>query len=164
METIPAVIVDEEQRLKAAFAAALLKHSNDMEGRFKAALTVTSDTGQALMMANRWVTDPAVIEEQKRLVKNADEGELDFIGTKAEYAREILEYARTAWDGDTKHKFYKLYGEVRGWVGGKVDTQVNVQVNQNKVMVVRDLGTDADWEAKAQKQQRALIDVSASKH
>lgn len=163
METIPAEISSEDQ-LKAAFAAALLKHPATLEGRFAAAQSLTGDIGKALYMANKWPDDPFVVAEQKRVLNAADNGELDFIGTKAEYARELLEFARNHWDGEVKHKFYKLYGEVRGWVGGKVDTQVNVQVNNNRVMVVKDLGSDADWEAKAQKQQRALIDVSASKH
>lgn len=163
MDTIPAVIVDEEQHLKAAFAAALLKHPQDLEGRFAAALAVTADTGKALLMANKWINDPVVVAEQQRLVSSANEGELDFIGTKAEFAREVLEAARNSWDGDTKHKFYKLYAETRGFIS-KGETNVQVNLTQNKVMVVKDMGTDADWEAKAQRQQRALIDVSASKH
>lgn len=163
METIPAVSVNDDQRLKVAFAAALLKHPQDLEGRFAAALSITSDTGKALIMANKWVSDPVVLSEQERLTKSADEGDLNFIGTKADFAREVLEAARNSFDGDTKHKFYKLYAETRGFIL-KADTNVNVQVNHNKVMVVRDLGTDDEWERKAQKQQRELIDVSASRH
>lgn len=163
MDTIPAVVVDEDTRLKVAFAAALFKHPATMEGRFAAALSVTSDTGKALVMANRWLDDPIVVEHQQQLTKNADEGDLNFIGTKADFAREILEQARTQWDGETKLKFYKLYAETRGFIV-KADTQVNVQVNNNRVMVVKDMGSDSDWERKAQQQQRALIDVSASRH
>lgn len=163
MDTNPAVVVDEDTRLKAAFAAALFKHPATMEGRFAAALSVTSDTGKALIMANKWLDDPVVIAEQQRMTKGADEGDLNFIGTKADFAREILEAARGSWDLEAKHKFYKLYAETRGFIV-KADTQVNVQVNNNRVMVVKDMGTDADWERKAQQQQRALIDVSASRH
>lgn len=163
METMPAVVIDEEQQLKAAFAAALLKNPQDLEGRFKAALSVTADTGQALLMANKWVTDPFVVAEQKRLVEMSEDGGLDFIGTKADFAREVLDTARGAWDLDAKHKFYKLYAEARGFIV-KADTNVNVQVNNNKVMIVKDLGTDAQWEEKARQQQQRLIDVSASKH
>lgn len=163
MDTIPAVVVDEEQRLKLAFAGALLKHPQDLEGRFAAALAVTSDTGKALIMANKWLDDPVVTAEQMRLLKGADEGDLNFIGTKADFAREILEQARTQWDGEVKIKFYKLYAETRGFIA-KADTNVNVQVNNNRVMVVKDMGSDDEWERKAQNQQRALIDVSASRH
>lgn len=163
MDTMPAVIVDEDTQLKAAFAAALFKHPATMEGRFAAALSVTSDTGKALIMANRWLDDPVVVEYQQRLTKGADDGDLNFIGTKADFAREILEQARTQWDGETKLKFYKLYAETRGFIV-KEGTNVNVQVNNNRVMVVKDLGSDDDWERKAQQQQRALIDVSASRH
>lgn len=163
MDTMPAVVVDEEQPLKLAFAGALLKHPQDLEGRFAAALSVTSDTGRALIMANKWLDDPIVTAEQMRLLKGADEGDLNFIGTKADFAREILEQARTQWDGEVKIKFYKLYAETRGFIA-KPDTNVNVQVNNNRVMVVKDMGSDDDWERKAQNQQRALIDVSASRH
>lgn len=163
MDTIPAVSVDEEQRLKLAFANALLKHPQDLEGRFAAALSVTSDTGKALVMANKWLDDPFVVAEQTRLLKGADEGDLNFIGTKADFARELLTEARAQWDGETKIKFFKLYAEVRGFIA-KPDTNVNVQVNNNRVMVVKDMGTDDDWERKAQQQQRNLIDVSASRH
>lgn len=163
MDTIPAVVVDEDARLKAAFAAALFKHPATMEGRFAAALSVTADTGKALIMANKWLDDPIVIAEQTKLTKGADEGDLNFIGTKADFAREILETARSAWDLEAKHKFYKLYAEARGFIV-KEGTNVNVNVQNNRVMVVKDLGSDADWESKAQKQQRALIDVSASRH
>lgn len=163
MDTMPAVTVDEEQRLKLAFAGALLKHPQDLEGRFAAALSVTSDTGKALIMANKWLDDATVVAEQQRLTKNADEGDLNFLGTKADFAREVLEAGRQSWDGDTKHKFFKLYAEMRGFVV-KADTNVNVQVNNNRVMVVKDMGTDDEWERKAQRQQRELIDVSASRH
>jgi len=163
MDTIPAVVIDEDARLKAAFAAALFKHPATMEGRFAAALSVTSDTGKALVMANKWLDDPEVIAQQQRMTKGADEGDLNFIGTKADFAREILKQARTQWDGETKLKFYKLYAETRGFIV-KEGTNVNVQVNNNRVMVVKDMGSDDDWERKAQQQQRALIDVSASRH
>lgn len=165
--TIPAVVIDtpadDEAALKARFALAMMKQPQDLEGRFKAALSITPDTGQALMMANRWPNDPVVIAEVLRLTEGEAEGSLDHIGTKAELTRELLQRARAEYDGDIAHKFYKLYADVRGFVT-KPDTNVNVQVNNNKVMIVKDLGTDADWEARAQKQQRALIDVSASKH
>lgn len=163
MDTMPAVVVDEDARLKAAFAAALFKHPATMEGRFAAALSVTSDTGKALIMANKWLDDPAVVAEQQRMTKGADEGDLDFIGTKADFAREVLQAARDSWDGDTKHKFYKLYAETRGFIS-KGETNVSVNVDNRRVMIVKDMGSDADWERKAQQQQRALIDVSASKH
>lgn len=163
---MPAILIDEDQdqRLKLAFAAALMKHPRTLEGRFAAALSCTGDTGKALLMANKWVDDSVVTSEVDRLNKRGDEGDLSFIGSKADFAREVLEAGRTSWDGDTKHKFFKLYAEVRGFIAKEGGTNVNVQVNNNKVMVVRDMGTNEEWELKAAKQQRALIDVSASRY
>lgn len=162
---MPAVFVDEEQRLKPLFAAALLKHPQTMEGRFEAALTLTADTGLALRMAHKWFSDPDVLALQEQLTKGptaATDG-LDFIGSKADFCREVLEHARKSWDGEVKHKFYKLYADARGFVT-KAETNVNVAVTNNRVMVVKDMGSDADWERKAAEQQRRLIDVSSSKH
>jgi hypothetical protein len=151
-----------DTELKERFAAALLKHPQTMEGRFQAALSVTPDTGQALLMANKWVNDPEVTAAQQKLVASSKGGELDFIQTEAEFVREILTEARSCWDHEVKIKYYNLYAEVRGFKRNKADTQVNVQVNNNRVMVVRDLGTDQEWETKAQRQQKALItDASA---
>lgn len=158
-----AATIDNETEMKRAYAAALLRHPQTIEGRFQAALAVSGDTGQALWMANKWTVDPEVSAFQDELIKASENGELDFIGTKSDFAREILERARASFDGDTAHKFYKLYAETRGFIS-KPENQLNVQVNNNRVMVVRDLGSDAEWEQKAAKQQRALIDVSASKH
>lgn len=164
MDTIPAVIIDEEQRQKRAFAAVLLKYPQDPESRFKAALSVTSDTGLALKMANKWPSDPVVIEEQNRLVDAAKDGELDFLPSKAEAFMLAWQYANgDRFPSDNQVKALDLYIKSRGWQP-KVENQTNVQINNNKVMIVRDMGTDAEWEAKAQRQQRALIDVSASKH
>jgi len=162
METMPAVLVDDEARLIVRFADALLRHPQTPEGRFQAALTITSDTGEALKMAHKLWDSPQVIEAQKQIRTLAND-ELDFIGTKADFAREVLECARKSWDGDVQHKFYKLYAEVRGFIS-KADTNVNVQVNNNKVMIVKDLGSNEEWERRAAEQQRKLIDVSASRH
>lgn len=162
METMPAVVVDDEAQLTARFAAALLRHPETPDGRFAAALSVTSDTGKALLMAHKLWDSPQVIEAQRQ-IKAAAEDDLDFIGTKADFAREVLECARKSWDGDVQHKMYKLYAEVRGFIS-KADTNVNVQVNNNKVMIVKDLGSNDDWERRAAEQQRKLIDVSASRH
>jgi hypothetical protein len=153
--------MSDDAELKQRFAAALLKFPQTMEGRFQAALSVTTDTGKALLMANKWIDDPEVTAAQTALVSNAKGGELDFIQTEAEFVREILTEARSCWDHEVKLKFYNLYAEVRGFKRNKADTQVNVQVNNNRVMVVRDMGTDAEWEEKARRQQRTLIDASA---
>lgn len=155
MNTIPAVVIEDEAD-KRAFARALLKHPETMEGRFAAALTVTGDTGKALIMASRWLNDVTVVDEQRSLVARADEGDLDFIGTKAEFCREILEAARNSWEGETKHKFFKLYAETRGWLGKSGDTNLNVNVQNNRVMVVKDLGSNDDWEQRLYRQQTAL--------
>jgi hypothetical protein len=44
----------------------------------------------------------------------------------------------------------------------EVNVQNNTQVNQNRVMVVVDHGTDDEWEAKLRRQQRDLMEEAAT--
>lgn len=163
MDTMPAVLSSDDEVLLTKFAVALLKHPQDANGRFAAALSVTANTTKALIMANQWPDRPDLIAIQEKLIEQADEGELDLIGTKAEFARELLDQARTMFNPQARAKMYELYAKVRNFLP-KEGSNVNVQVNQNKVMIVKDFGSDENWEKTAAAQQRALLNVSASRH
>ena len=149
---------DEEKQLKAAFARLLLKNPDDP---FKAALAVFPDnTSRALRVANEWPGDSEVLNFQAELIE--EDGELSFLPTKADLARNI-------WDkmqsdricADDYAKLGKLYADVRGFIE-KPQTNINNNVNNvtNRVMVVRESASDADWEAKLRKQQEELTNAS----
>jgi hypothetical protein len=151
--------IDSEE-CKTAFAIELLKNPADA---FKAALQVfPDDTGLALRAAHTWPKDPFVLAEQVRITE--DEGEAAFLPSKAELCRDI--WARMKKDyisSEDYVKLAKLYAEVRSFIE-KPNTNVNVAVVTNKVMVVKDLGSNDEWEMKAERQQRELLNVSTSRH
>jgi hypothetical protein len=165
METIPAVVVDAvdpDDELKRKFAVALLKHPATPDGRFAAALSVTPDTGKALLMANRWLDDPIITAAQAKLSATDDDDGLNVIFSKMDLARLLWNKLNACYDNDSFAKLSQQAMMLRGW--NKPDSVTNVQVNNNKVLVVREAASNAEWEDKARKQQRALIDVAASAH
>lgn len=147
---------------KAAYAALLLSESDP----FKAALTLfpnPSDLGKALRIAQEWAKDPLVIAEKERL--NSDECRLEQLPGKSDLALAIwnrLNHKHT--DNEDFAKLAKLYADMRGYIA-KPETNINVHANvDNRVMRIKDLGSDKDWEAKAERQQRELLNVSTSRH
>jgi len=152
---------------KALFAELLLK---EPDAAFKVALLIyPDDTGQALRVANLWPNDPDVKRIQKSMLES--EGEMSFLPTEAEDLRDLLTKANKLFElGDSEGaaRFHKMYLEVRGRI-----QRPAVAVNQtnntivNRVMVVKDHGTDDQWEAKAVAQQERLkreaaIDIEAT--
>ncbi len=132
---------------------------------FKAALEIfPENTNRALRIAAEWPKDPEVLEIKEKLLSNAKEGELSFLPSKTEWAREVWNMSQNKnIDFENKIKVLKLYADGRGFIEKQSNGPV-VNVNQNRVIVVRDLGTDDEWETKAAVQQKALLNVSTSKH
>jgi hypothetical protein len=150
----------EQLALKPKFAAALLENPTNP---FIAGQAVfPGDTARALFVSTHWLNDPEVAKEKARLrSKGAD---LDVLPGKADLLRSIWERmtARGCLDEDFV-KLAKLYAEVKSLIE-KPNTAVNVNVNNNRVMVIRDQGTDAEWESKVAKQQEQLMNASATRH
>lgn len=156
-----------EQELKSAFAAELLKTPNDP---FKAALAVFgADTGRALRAAHEWAKDPEVMAEQARL--KGELGEMAFLPDKSELARVIWErmqgttYANGSTIPTTAEEFAKLaklYAEVRGYIEKPTTNINNNVITANKVMVVKDHGDNDTWAKRLREQQKGL--TSATTH
>lgn len=149
-----------DEELKAQYARLLLK----VDDPFKAALHLFPDnTSRALRVANEWPNDPEVVAAQAELLD--EDGEISFLPTKAAFARKIwdrMEEERIAPEDFAK--LGKLYADVRGFIE-KPQTNINNNVNNvnNRVMIIRETGTDEDWEAKLRKQQEDLTNAS-TKH
>jgi hypothetical protein len=138
---------------KQLYAHALLKHPDDP---YKAALMVVGgDLARGLVMSREWPQDPEVIEY--RAMALADKGEDAFLPSKADVVRAIWDKAEKCRDPDVAFKGYKMVADIMGYVE-KPGTTINnnTLVDQRKVMVVTDHGTDEEWEAKLLKQQAAL--------
>lgn len=153
------MITEDDEAHKTAFAVAFLKTPDDA---FKAACTVfPDDMGKALRAAHTWQKDSFVVYEMERLT--GEDGEDAFLPGKAELCRKIWSKLNKEFvDNEDFTKLAKLYADVRGFIQ-KADTTVNVAV-VNKVMVVKDLGSNEEWESKAERQQRELLNVSTSRH
>lgn len=149
----PALTEDKVKELKAKFAAALLRNP---EQAFMAGQEVFgADTGKALYVAQNWINDDDVLAAKTLLLKS--HGARAFLPTKEEYAREVW---KTATDpktpSDDKKYLLSLYGDIMGYKQMAEKPGVNVNVMQQSVMVVKDHGSDDDWERAAQAQQAAL--------
>lgn len=149
-----------DEELKAEYARLLLKHSDP----FKAALQLFPDnTSRALRVANEWPNDPEVMAAQADLLD--EDGELSYLPTKADFARNLWDKMQEDRIAPEDYaKLGKLYADVRGFIE-KPQTTINNNnnVTNNRVMVVRENGSDEDWEAKLRKQQEGLTNAS-TKH
>lgn len=147
------MIEDIEQ--KRAFAREWLKQPNNTLGAVIAVIgpSQNGDAAEALRHMYAWMKDPAVLQEKARLIEHGDE--LALLPNKAELAREVwLLGLNPDLKGMERVKAFELYANLRGYVEKPGITVNNTTVN--KVMVVKDLGSNADWEARAQEQQRQL--------
>lgn len=141
---------------KTRFAELLLKTPDNP---FKAAMGICGeDTGRALLVSSEWPDDPFVISEQKRLLDEL--GADHFLPTREELGRMVYQSAQDAKFEENKVKFLKLYADIRGFIA-KPETNVTVQNTNNRVMVVRENGSDDEWEQKLLKQQRGLVNASS---
>lgn len=156
-----------EAEEKAAFAVLLLKTPNEP---FKAAIALFPDnTPRALWVANHWVADPEVLAAIEAI--KADKGEMAFLPTKAELAKDIWDRMQGKRpDGsivppspDDYAKLAKLYADIRNFIE-KPATGPAVTVVIPRAIEVPTHGTDDQWELAAEKQQTELLNVSRSRH
>jgi hypothetical protein len=145
--------------LKTKFAVALLRNP---DRAFQAGCEVFGeDTGKALYVAHNWLNDDFVAAEQRRLLK--DNGARSFLPSKEDAAREVW---RMATDDRTpvedKRRFMDLFCEIMGYKERPQQSGINVNVTQNRVMVVNNHGSDDDWEQKARAQQHRLANGDAT--
>jgi len=149
-DLIPAA---DAPKLKTAFAEALLRNPDNA---FQAGTQVFgAETNKALFAATQWVNDDFVLHEKARLLKTS--GARAFLPSKEDYAREVW---KTATDPkcpiEDKRGLLSLYGDVMGYKEAAAKPTGGITVNNNRVMIVKDHGTDSDWERRAMQQQHAL--------
>lgn len=148
---------EDEQDLKERFAEALLRSPTDP---FRAALAIFgNDTVSALKASNSWPSDLVVLQRQADLLE--EYGPDEYLPTKAHVARRIYEVGDAATDPKDRLAAFKLYADIRGFMPKAENVNnTNITLNQNRVMVVRDFGSDDQWETAAQKHQTKLIEHS----
>lgn len=136
---------------KAEFAAALLAQPD--RDPFRAALDVFgADTAGALAASRDWPHDPEVLE----YIDGLSDAEIDEAGvpTLNDLKREAWKRVRACNDAETAFKGLEL---LRKMIDGDNSGGGNTYVDNRKVMVVQNYGSDDDWEAAAREQQARLI-------
>lgn len=127
---------------------------------FKAALVIIpNDTGKALRISTEWPQDEYVLELRAEIV--ASEGADAFLPSKDELAQQVYLDTLTARVFEDKLKGYRLYAEIRGFIekpSTTINNNNNTLVDNRRVMIVKDHGSNADWERKLASNQKALGD------
>lgn len=139
--------------LKDAFANALLRTADPWKA---ACIVFGNDTARALECSQSWPSDLYVLSRQAELLDTM--GEDAFLPTKAMTLRRIWETAESSTDRKDKIAAFKLYAEVRGYIekpGDKIN--INNHITSNRVMIVKDHGSNEDWENTAANQQMKLV-------
>lgn len=104
-----------------------------------------------------WMHHPYIIEKQQEYIE--EYGPDYFLPTKEQIIQKVMHVAQVARDHDDQLKGFRLAAEMLD-ILPKANKGVNVNLNSpggtqtNKVMVIKDHGSD--WETKAAAQQEAL--------
>lgn len=145
----------DEKELKKQYAMELLRNPTDP---YKAALALFPNSPQkALAIFTNWREDPEIDELKKELVETF--GDIGVLPTKAQVALKIYEVAtdNPRATVDEKLKAYKLYADVMGYIERIPQAVINNNLTQNKVLVVKDHGTDDQWSRTIAAQQAKLV-------
>ena len=126
---------------------------------FMSALKIwPNNNGYCAAVSNAWKNDPevlAIIAEKSAVDKPK-------VPTKEELALKLIERASNMEDDDFV-KATRVVAEMLGYMPKAGDTNISVGNTINeRVMIVKDKGSDADWEAKLAKQQSKLIEHASS--
>jgi hypothetical protein len=114
---------------------------------------------EGLRVALEWVNDPEVIKYCNEL---RTAGISPNVPPKEQVVKELLDIGRDVRaEAADRIKAFELASKIMGYI---VPAQTNIKhttVTDNRVMVVRDHGSPDEWEAKAQLQQKRLIEGHA---
>lgn len=142
------------------YAYEMLKNPNDSLGCARRAFV--NDDISAAQVADWWPTNPYVLEFRAQLL--AEFGEDHFLPTRADIARELFSIGTSA-ACEAKDRINALdkLAHLLNYVEKPSSVTVNTGETNNRVMLVRDHGTDHDWEKRAKEQQAKLINGTSRK-
>lgn len=144
-----------EPEAKLRFAELLLRHPGDARrcAEILAYSVGIADPNTVHRIALNWPNDQSVTDECERLLQV--NGPEHYLPSKHDLARQVWGIVDGRYDVKDKLKAAEQYAALMGFVE-KPGT--NVTVNVNRVMQVKDYGSDDDWERKALEQQRRVIE------
>lgn len=141
----------EINEYKRQYAIALLRNPDNV---FAAALELfEGNSALALRAVNTWTFDPVVLRYKRELKEEM--GEDAFLPTKGEFLGMLWNRMKICED-ENLSKIADVYAKARGFYPEKNATNVEEMNVVNKVMVIRDHGTDADWSRNLVNQQALL--------
>lgn len=137
-------VFEDENALKLAFAAALLKSPDDPYRAACSIIDTSQDLKPAMYIANNWQWDSVVRNEQARLIQ--EQGELAFLPSKAKIAREIYELStqeRLTASDKIKLEAAVAYAKLMGYMPQET-AKSNVNVNAGKGAAVQVVASELD--------------------
>ena len=143
--------INLEAQFKAQFTAFMLQGFTP----FMSALKIwPNNNGYCAAIAARWKDDPEV----QAAIAEAKQNAATKVPTKEELARELYERGKSMED-DEYVKTTRLVAEMLGYMpkAGDINISAGNTINE-RVMIVKDKGDDAEWEAKLARQQQKLIE------
>ena len=140
-----------EAAFKQQFAAFMVQGFTP----FMSALKIwPNNNGYCASVAASWKNDPEVLA----IVEAAKQASKAKVPTKEELALELYEKAKSMEDEDYI-KTTRLVADMLGYMPKAGDNNISISnVVNERVMVVKDKGSDEEWEAKLARQQAKLIE------
>lgn len=147
-----------EPRYKEQYAAFLLRGFSP----FIAGMQLfPNDPGMADTVSRQWPEDPYVVACMTRA--REDEAKKNALPTKHAQIKRIEEKLSGPIRFEDYLKAERLIAEMSGHIEKAAPPSITVNANQQvveRVMVVKDHGTDEQWEEKARAQQAKLIEAT----
>jgi len=160
--------IDEvELDLQRNFAAGML--SGKYSSMELAKMLYPDNDEKQLEVSMEWPTSQKIITLRKELIDTF--GHDYFLPTAEETAQDLYQLSRTAFDHDVKRKALMDYAKIRGFLEGKGSSKTkiinnindnsvtqnnNQYVDQSKVLLVQDFGTNEQHAAGLEAQQKRL--------
>lgn len=150
--------MDNEIENKRLFAKYLIRTPDNPFAAAKVVFPAQDQVGIALEVAQRWVSDAFVLAEQDKLLSTYDAKA--YLPTKEMQAKDIYAIAKDDKVAtEDRLKAHKQYSELMGFIEKPAPNgQINVMQG---VIIVKDHGSDDEWEKQAVAHQRALTGTAS---
>jgi hypothetical protein len=151
----------EIEEKKIQFAEALrLEPSEPMKAGM---LCFPLDFPKAAQAASQWPNDPFVKAELKRLTEEAEEEKLSALPDKLKHALSVWSMANDVTIEPKERLIaHKLYAEMMEHIPKPQAANVNVNVDNRRVMLINETPSLDAWEQKAIIQQENITNASTS--
>jgi len=143
------------KKVKLQLAHNLLKFPDDVD---KAIIMTLGgpDIKAMTWIKENWLDSESFNNLKMKLLNK--HGEEYFLPSKADVAREIYTESSKSMHLDDKIKGYELYCKLMGMIKKDAKVSVNVGDTNNKIMLLKDHGSDEEWRKKIRDNQKKLME------